>query len=150
MSAPPRSHLPIRALRLVVALAGLFALFAPRAAHAAAPVVPMASEPVGSTGNFDVFIDDAGELTIETIGRVAEPRWHRSTNANPNYGFTKAAIWGRLRMSNPTAEAAHRRLAFRYPLLDHIEMFVERPEGGFSRVVNGDHLRFSERPFDSH
>lgn len=134
----------------VLVVACVVALVAPRAARAAAPPLLLTSDRVESTGHFDVLLDPERALTIETIADVPEDRWRPSNEPNPNFGFTSAAVWIRARLVNPSDQAMTRRFVFRYPLIDRIELFTPRPGGGYATTVNGDSVRYSERPFESH
>jgi len=134
----------------LIAVACLVALAVSGAAQAAPPVLTLSGDHVGSTGNFDVLVDKTRSLTIDTLGSVPEERWQRATKPNPNFGFTSAAVWGRLRIGNPAGTDTTRRMTFHYALLDRVELYVEAPDGRFTRTVNGDSLRYSERPFNSH
>jgi serine phosphatase RsbU (regulator of sigma subunit) len=101
-------------------------------------------------GRYELLRDPGRALTIDTIDEVEPGRWQRVSDPSPNFGFTSAAVWGRVRLVNPGAAPAVRRVVFRYPLLDRVELYVPRPDGAFDRAVNGDMLRYSERPFDTH
>lgn len=124
------------------------------AAPAAAEVPVITLEPgraaIASNGRFDVLHDAGATLTVDEIGAVAPERWRRSTKENPNDGFTRAAVWGRFDVVNPGPDEARRMIVFRYPLIDEVQLFVAQPGGGFTRTVNGDRLRYSQRPFASH
>jgi serine phosphatase RsbU (regulator of sigma subunit) len=129
---------------LVLALAG-----ASRAAHADPATLTLDRPWVESPGHVDVLLDKDRALAIDEISGVDESRWQRSTDPNPNLGFTKAAVWIRFRLDNP-GDATSRRLFFRYPLIDNIDIYVAQPDGTFTRATAGDRVRFSERPFDTH
>src|SRR5689334_24516847 len=76
--------------------------------------------------------------------------WRLETDTNPNHGFRSSVYWERLQLANPTGDDANRMLVFRYPLLDRVELFAEQDGGQYAHQVNGDRLRYSERPFPSH
>jgi serine phosphatase RsbU (regulator of sigma subunit) len=132
------------AVAVVLAVVGLA-----RPARAEIATLPLTADELDADGHFDVLVDADARLGFEEVRALDETRWGRSRDPNPNLGFTGAAVWIRTQLVNPGDET-RRRIAFRYPLLDRVELYSERPDGGFDRVVGGDRLPLSERPFESH
>jgi diguanylate cyclase len=60
-------------------------------------------------------------------------------------GLSDAAFWLRFRLATDPAVRGPLVLEVGYPLLDHVELFEERPEGGFSRRESGDAVPFARR-----
>ncbi len=70
--------------------------------------------------------------------------WFQSSRTNPNFGFTDAAYWLRLEVHNPTDAPLGVIVAFQYPLLDEVDLFVV--DGDEVRTLNiGDQKPFSSR-----
>ncbi len=135
-----RSLLP--ALLLVL----LLVLLLPGAAHAAEPInLDPGTKRVALGRHLDVLEDPGGALTIEQVSSPAfASRFSPSKEDAPNFGFTGSAIW----VSFALQDASGRPdwlLEVGYPLLDHITLYVEQPDGSLLRREGGDRLPFSHR-----
>jgi len=111
------------------------------------------------------FIEDpSGELSFNEVRALPEDRWRNSDARSPGFGFTRSAVWARVRFHNPHDERLLLYLQENYALVDSLDLYVpvsasgdggdETAEdeaervGGYRRIAAGDALPFSERPLD--
>jgi len=91
----------------------------------------------------DLLQDPRGELTIDD---VSSPAWADhfapAPAESPNFGFTDAAIWARLRIESEVSGPYFLELA--YPLLDHVSVYVQQGDGRM-HYETGDRTPFDTR-----
>ncbi len=138
-------------LRWFAALLMLAVLLPAAASHQ--PLVLQAS-----TGHYPVATelmvleDPRGHLQIEDVAGPAlakqfEPALASITSSEINFGYSGSAWWLCLQLQ-PEAGAPQRwMLEVGYSSLDRIEVYVPRAGGGFDRIVSGDMLPYSQRPY---
>jgi two-component system, sensor histidine kinase LadS len=146
-----RSRYGRRAVIAVAALGACLLLWRAFGAdtHRAATVTPAVVVADGIDehslrGHVEIVEDAGGAYTLERLLRGPAP-WVISSSDNPGYGFTRSVYWERLTVSNPGDARAESILSLRYPLLDHVDVYVERTDGGFDQHTSGDRLPFAER-----
>jgi serine phosphatase RsbU (regulator of sigma subunit) len=97
-------------------------------------------------GRLELLEDPLGQLTLEELlAGAGEGRWFMPANDDPTLGFSRSAYWGRLLVENPRATPVESVFLLRYPLLDHVEFYLQRTDGGYERHVSGDRLPLSVR-----
>ena len=102
--------------------------------------------------SFTALEDKTGQLKLEDILQLAAQSRFRpaakGTSAT-NFGLTRSAFWLRITLTasaaGQPAAAAPWLLEVAYPPLDHIELYVSRPQGGFDKQTGGDLQPFSNR-----
>jgi len=140
-----------RCLRTLLALITLSATFAAGATHqplvlnAAIGHYPVATELM-------VLEDPKGKLSIEDVSSPAlaknfEPALPKITSSEINFGYSSSAWWLCLQVQPEATALIRWMLEVGYSSLDRIEVYVPRPHGGFDKLVSGDLLPFSERPY---
>lgn len=97
------------------------------------------------TGHVEFLEDETGELTLEQITSDSSLGWFEPDRPDPNYGFTSSTYWLRFEVVNSTSTSTYSILTFPYPLLDHIDGFVEQLDGTFVRRQMGDRISFVDR-----
>ncbi len=89
-----------------------------------------------------LFADPEGRLDFETIRESAT--FTPTTDPNPNFGYSTAVHWARITVHN-AGEARDLLLEFGYPVVDHIDLFVEEDPGNYELRRAGDALPFDAR-----
>ncbi len=74
-------------------------------------------------------------------------KWQKSNQESLGFGFTKDTYWVRFQVSNPTGKKIEWMLEQKYPLIDHISLFVPGMDGQYKEIKTGDKLPFSKRPY---
>ncbi len=97
-------------------------------------------------GHQSVFEDVEGARSIEEVsGGAPGVTFTPIASDSPGFGFSKSAVWLRLRVDNPTAHTREWLLEIAYPHVDVLELYVPAPHGGFEKRVSGDRRPFRER-----
>jgi serine phosphatase RsbU (regulator of sigma subunit) len=143
---PTAHHLRRAAAFVLLVLLGVAAAPATASAGSSLTLAAAAHEHT----RFEVLRDEGGQLGIADIARAEDARWTLVTRPDPNFGFTHAVYWGRFHVDNPLPSESQRLIVFHYPLLDSLEVFIAQPDGSFRTQLNGDHLPYSQRPYDNH
>ena len=143
----------VRVSSLWAVVLSLACLLAATAARADAGLVidenELAGEMVGT--KIEILEDVAGQLSIDEVASSAwSPRFHRSHEKVPGFGFSRSAYWVRLRVDNQRAQGQRWLLELGYPPLDDVQLFVPRSDGTFDVQRTGDHLPFHSRPIAYH
>jgi diguanylate cyclase (GGDEF)-like protein len=99
-----------------------------------------------------VLEDPKGKLGIADVSGPAlaksfEPALPKITSAEINFGYSASAWWLCLQVQPEAATLRRWMLEVGYSSLDRIEVYVPRADGGFDKLVSGDLLPFSERPY---
>jgi len=79
-------------------------------------------------------------LTPETLAR-----FQRSTQDIPSFGLVKPTYWFLMHVRNTAPKFDDWLLEIAYPPLDSVEVFTHDSAGGWSSVVMGDLMPFSQR-----
>jgi len=95
-------------------------------------------------GHVEILKDGKGSYTLDRLLHEAAP-WQLAHDANPSFGFTPAVYWARITLVNPVSARAESMLSLRYPLLDDVQVYVERLQGGFAQHISGDRHPFAVR-----
>ena len=95
-----------------------------------------------------LFTDPGNALTFEEVA-ARDAAFVPATVQVPNFGYSGRSHWARVRVQNDRS-ARELLLEFAYPVVDHIEAFIEQPgrsgpNAGFERRVSGDAYPFSQR-----
>ena len=91
------------------------------------------------------LVDTDGVLGVDDL-RPQDFTPHR--NGVLNFGFTTDVIWVRLDVKTPPL-GAEWVLVVEHPILDRVDLFMPRVDGGFTSVAAGDFLQKSERDLKS-
>jgi len=118
------------------------------AAAAATPPVSLEADKLhyDLSDKVEYLVDTNGSETITSLhagARAAD--WKHFDRPLPNFGFTKSTYWIRLSLDNPSGRHIETVLAFRYPLLDYVNVYLERKDGAFDVRKMGDRLPYSQR-----
>lgn len=141
----------LAAAKVFAALA-LLALVSPPVYAQAGQLVVGQSGRYALSESFTVLEDKTGQLKLEDVLQpLAQSRFKPAAQgaSATNFGLTGSAFWLRITLHVPLAgqpqAAAPWLFEVAYPPLDHIELYVSRPQGGFDRQTGGDLQPFSNR-----
>jgi signal transduction histidine kinase len=85
--------------------------------------------------------DEQGRWSLEDIRRPENARRFTPSERDvPSFGFSTAPIWFHFELRGQVRHRQRMLLEIAFPMLDRVEVYVERPEGGFDREVVGDHF----------
>ncbi|EQM76261.1 ATP-binding protein [Pseudomonas stutzeri] len=99
-----------------------------------------------SLGSWTYFLrDPAAELNAEEVLGLPEKTFEPVIAKHANKGKNDDVWWFRVELNNQLNDPVGGFVEINYPLLDHIELYVRRPDGSLSRQQSGDERPFSER-----
>ena len=78
----------------------------------------------------------------------ASSQWQRSQLKIPAFGYTSSAYWFAVDLKNSNSLEIERLLEISYPLLDSVDIFLDRSGGLVDRVHTGDRKPFAQRPIE--
>ncbi|MGZ3236556.1 MAG: 7TM diverse intracellular signaling domain-containing protein [Burkholderiaceae bacterium] len=90
----------------------------------------------------------APELSIDDVSKPeisAQFQSHKQNTDTLNFGLRSTPIWLRITIHNDSKKDLDRYLEIAYPHLHHVN-FYTKTEQGFSQIITGHALPFSERP----
>jgi len=92
-----------------------------------------------------VFEDPGGQLGFDEVREsgVFAP----APEIGTNFGFTRSTWWVRFTLANRGADDRHVLFRENYPLIDHLDLWVEQGDGSWRHVATGDRTPFSTREF---
>ncbi|MDH5559750.1 MAG: ATP-binding protein [Deltaproteobacteria bacterium] len=95
----------------------------------------------------ELYLDETGVKNIKDIEQLeAESALVASESVVPNYGFTRASLWAKLRVKNSGDIKKTVYLEVDYPHLDHLNLFHPFGDEGQYRIERyGDSLPFNQR-----
>ncbi|MCE1243458.1 sensor histidine kinase [Oryzomicrobium sp.] len=134
-------------MRRLLAAIVLIVLIVMAGASQAAPLVLTADTRHASLeGRLEHFADAANALSFEAV------RQQRFTLL-PEFrslGYDTAAHWFRFELSNQASAAPARWvLTIGIPELEEVDIWVEKPEGGFAQYALGYHRPYGDRPYQT-
>ena len=135
--------------RLAAFLFILSMLFAPNAQSFERITLGADSEqhPLGE--RFSYLEDRHGQWTIADIRSDNLARhWQRSQVKIPNFGLTDSAYWFAVDLENSEASPSERLLAVTYPMLDSVDLYLDRGGLVTEHIHFGDKQPFAERPIE--
>lgn len=96
-------------------------------------------------GKLAVLVDDDAQMTVEEAATALD---RFVPGQGPvNAGFTRAAYWLAFRAETSAQSAITEWLMeVSIAILDYVDVYVARPEGGFTVMRQGDRRPFAERP----
>ncbi len=63
-----------------------------------------------------------------------------------NFGYSRSAYWVAFTLVNPTDQSLPLLIRQDYPLIDHLDFWAPREDGGWQHIATGDRLPFASRP----
>ncbi len=96
-------------------------------AWAGTVVVPSGAADLELDRHAVYFLDGSGALGIEEVVSAGER--FRPLGGRRSFGYTRAAIWLRADLANPSAEARDLLLVYEFPLVERIDVWVDRRGG---------------------
>lgn len=109
--------------------------------------VPVNSEDFRqSLGSWTYFLrDPAAELSVAEVFGLPEKTFEPVTGVHANKGKNDAVWWFRVDLNNQLTKSIGGFIEINYPLLDHIELYLQHPDGRVVRQQTGDSYPFDER-----
>lgn len=107
------------------------------------------SQPIGLGPYFDQYLDNSSGQSLGSL--LGKPGlWQPSDQQVPNFGFTTATVWLRLRLENRSPDNEIWFLEIPFPHLDYLDVYLI-PDGAGETALKpryqlGDHRPFSARP----
>lgn len=96
-----------------------------------------------------VLVDPSGALRLADLvgeGR-ASAAFRPAHQGLSSFGFTAAAIWFRITIDNPAAQAQRKQLVLPTNWLDSVDLYIPLATGAFHERRFGDSLPFAERDY---
>lgn len=91
--------------------------------------------------------DPAGALDLEDTQERQD--WQTSDTSTFSQGYSASAWWLRFSVSNPEPQDTW-LLEFSYPVLDHLQVYIQNQEGRLQEYTLGDKQPFWSRPIQHH
>lgn len=92
-----------------------------------------------------VLEDPSGQLSFDQV-RVSGD-FTPAPAIGTNFGFTRSTWWVRFTLANRGTDDRHVLFRENYPLIDHLELWVEQGDGEWRHTSTGDRTPFSTREF---
>jgi diguanylate cyclase (GGDEF)-like protein len=92
-----------------------------------------------------VLEDRDGKLSFEEVR--ASGNFTAAPRIGTNFGFTRSTWWVRFVLANPGPDDRHVLFRENYPLIDHLDLWLEQDDGGWRHTATGDRTPFSTREF---
>lgn len=100
-----------------------------------------------NAGERFLYLPSSKQTTIEALlDNPKQFNWKKSQQRIPNYGFQGQAYWFWLELNNEGVSNAVWYLEISYPLLDSVQVYIQKREGEIARWNTGDRLIFEDRP----
>lgn len=93
-------------------------------------------------GRLGYLRDPDLKLTIDDVKSMTFSA--SESESSPNIAFDRSAHWFRIDITNKL-DATRWLLEVAYAPLDHIDVYIEQPDGSFLHKVSGDHYPIAER-----
>ncbi|MEN0105096.1 MAG: 7TM diverse intracellular signaling domain-containing protein [Pseudomonas sp.] len=90
--------------------------------------------------------DPHGILSLEQVQAVPDQEFSGARTDHVNLGKNGSVWWFKVRLLNSRPHALGGYLEINYPLLDHIQLYLQTPDGKVSSQETGDRFAFSQRP----
>ncbi len=101
--------------------------------------------------HLEILEDPQGALTLEEAQKEANnQRFFTSEKEIPNFGFTKSVYWARFTIANPSDGKEEWLLELGYPLIDQVDVWFPKAQGGYQHLQTGDAQPFSARELIYH
>lgn len=135
---------------LYLALAVLIGLAASTATRADPPriVLDGTSGRVTVGDRVEFFEDKDGKITIDGAAAPSnDARFKRKMGAPPSFGFSLSAYWLRFVLVNKTDAQKQWLIEVDHPTLDRLDLYVMKPDGGWTVRTAGDRVPASKREY---
>ncbi|MFZ3024317.1 7TM-DISM domain-containing protein [Pseudomonas sp.] len=90
--------------------------------------------------------DPRGSLRLQDVQNTPSERFQPVNHDHVNLGKNTSVWWFRVELDNRLVEALPGFLEINYPLLDHLQVYLQTPDGRVSQQESGDRFAFSQRP----
>ncbi|TDL96563.1 hybrid sensor histidine kinase/response regulator [Stutzerimonas stutzeri ATCC 17588 = LMG 11199] len=116
-------------------------------AWAFAPVVLDSLDTRQPLGNGTLYLEDPnGELHVEEVLALPDDRFREVKGGHVNEGKNTSTWWLQATLDNRLDQPLSGFIEINYPLLDHIELYLQYPDGSLSQQLTGDRYPFVDRP----
>ncbi|MCQ4261940.1 hybrid sensor histidine kinase/response regulator [Stutzerimonas stutzeri] len=116
-------------------------------AWAFTPVVLDSLDTRQSLSSGTLYLEDpAGELSADEVFALPAERMQPVRGGHVNEGKNSSTWWLRASLVNHFGLHLGGFIEINYPLLDHIELFLQHPDGSITRQLTGDRYPFADRP----
>ena len=90
--------------------------------------------------------DPRGNLSLQDVQNTPSERFQAVNHDHVNLGKNTSVWWFRVELDNRLAETLPGFLEINYPLLDHLQLYLQTPDGRVSQQESGDRFAFTQRP----
>ncbi len=96
--------------------------------------------------HMDILEDKSSRLIISDIlTPETAALFKQSHEESPSFGFSDSSYWARVKIKSVLPEPATFYLELKYPMLDHVELYIPDKGGILRKFITGDHHPFHER-----
>lgn len=104
-------------------------------------------DPIDLHGEVVYLIDPTGELQLSALRNRPPQHWQPVPASGASFGYTRSSYWFRVQLQNPGFRWEERLLELGYPVLNHIDVYLQTDNRPLQHWQMGDKLPFSSRPF---
>ena len=90
--------------------------------------------------------DTRGDLSFKTVRKSTD--WQKIQSESVNFGFTETVYWFRFIIKKDFKKNGQYFLQIDYPMLDYVDLYSQKKNGGFKVHKTGDRLTFDSREID--
>ena len=107
------------------------------------------TEPYSLGPNLVYIEDHQAKWSIENIRNPAlTKQWQPNKKEVPAFGFTSSAFWFAVELKNANTSSIKQLLTLSYPLLDSVDIYLDRSGKIVDQFHTGDHEIFAQRPIE--
>jgi diguanylate cyclase (GGDEF)-like protein len=128
-------------------LLGILCIFLGTAVTTQAKPIPVNGQESDYLGRIE-YIKFQENPSLEEVRQLDDSTWEKSLSQNLNFGFTQDHYWFRIIIKNIPPSEKTWFLRSKYPLLDHIDLYLLSGSELVEEYHSGDFLKFSQRPVD--
>ncbi len=94
----------------------------------------------------DILEDKSGKLTLNDILHPETAKFfQQSSEKAPGFGFSNSSYWARIKIKSSLPKDATYYIELKYPMLDHVELYIQDDNNNVRKFIVGDHYPFHQR-----
>ncbi|MDQ8037947.1 MAG: 7TM diverse intracellular signaling domain-containing protein [Pedobacter sp.] len=125
----------------------LLAMFVTGAANAGSVRVEQGEIRQNLGRHLEYYFDRSGTMTLADIRQLPDSAFQPSHYDIPNFSFTSAHVWLRLKVNWQAPDRSSYMIWQQYPLTDHFTFYRPDDRGAYEASLTGDQYPFRQREF---
>ena len=110
------------------------------------PLQDLARPPQNIVSDMHYLIDEREQLDQTSVSALPHNMWQQTTVKTASFGMSDKPYW--FRFTLPANQSESQLLVVEYPLLDHVSLWFQTPDGAVTEYLTGDSFEFAQRPLN--